>query len=87
MDRGENAAGIAVKAVLCAVVADLANSLSCNVGNIYVCTCCDLAHYVDKTGGNKGLAGNACVGVLGDYGIEDGIGYFIGDLVGMAFCY
>ncbi len=36
-------------------------------------------------GGNHGFAGHAGAWILGQYGIEDGIGYLIGHLIGMPF--
>ena len=45
----------------------------------------DFAGDDDQAGGGQRFAGHAAVGVLGQAGIEDGVGNLVGDLVGMAF--
>ena len=79
------AAGVAVKAVLCSVVADLTDDVSCDLGNIDIAARADLAHDVDKPRGSRGLAGNSAVGVLLKYCVQHRIGDLVADFVGMTF--
>ena len=78
------AAGFAVKAVLCPVVADLTDDVSCDLGNIDIAARADLAHDVDKPRGSRGLAGNSAVGVLLKYCVQHRIGDLVADLIGMS---
>ena len=83
VDVGDDAAGVAVKAVLGAVIADGADDLARRAGDVHVAVGRDLAHDVDKTGGAGRLAGNAGAGVLRQDGVEDGVGDLVADFVGM----
>ena len=80
---GDDAAGIAVKAVLGAVVADVADDLPRDLGDIHIAVGGDLAHDVYQTSGRRGFAGYAAIGILGQNGVQYGIGDLIADLVGM----
>ena len=44
----------------------------------------DLAHHQHHAGGGAALAGDVGVGVLGEDGVEHGVGDLVADLVGMA---
>ena len=83
VDVGDDSAGVAVKAVLGAVIADGADDLARRAGDVHVAAGRDLAHDVDKTGGAGRLAGNAGTGVLRQDGVEDGVGDLVADFVGM----
>ena len=83
VDVGDNAAGVAVKAVLGAVIADGADDLARRAGDVNIAIGRDLAHDVDKTGGAGRLAGDAGTGVLRQDGVEDGVGDLVADFVGM----
>ena len=83
VDVGDNAAGIAVEAVLGTVVADGADDLAGGAGDVNVAARGDLAHDVDKAGGAGRLARYTRTGILGQDGIEDGIGNLVADFVGM----
>ena len=83
IDVGDDAAGVAVKAVLGAVIADGADDLARRAGDVHVAAGRDLAHDVDEAGGAGRLAGNAGTGVLRQDGVEDGVGDLVADFVGM----
>ena len=83
VDVGDDAAGVAVKAVLGAVIADGADDLARRAGDVHVAAGRDLAHDVDEAGGAGRLAGNAGTGVLRQDGVEDGVGDLVADFVGM----
>ena len=76
-------AGIAVKAVLGAVVADVPDDLAGNAGDVHIAAGGDLAHDVDQAGGAGGLAGDASAGVLFQDGVQHRVGDLVTDLVGM----
>ena len=81
---GDDAAGVAVKAVLGPVIADVPNDLTGDLGDVHIAAGGDLAHDVHKSGRGRGLAGHAAVGVLRQNGVQHGIGNLVADLVGMA---
>ena len=83
VDVGDDAAGIAVKAVLGAVVADVPDDLAGNAGDVHIAAGGDLAHDVDQAGGAGGLAGDAGAGVLFQDGVQHRVGDLVTDLVGM----
>ena len=85
VDGGDDAAGIAVKAVLATVIADLPHHFPGDLGDIHIAGGGDLAHHMDEAGAGCGLAGHAAHGILGQDGIQDGVGNLIADLVGMSF--
>src|SRR5579864_6577774 len=85
VDRGDDGAGVAVEAVDGIVVtnggdgaADYGLEVDVGLGG-------DFSSDDDEAGGGESFAGNAAVGVVGEAGVEDGVGNLIGDLVGMAF--
>ena len=83
VDVRDDAAGVAVEAVLRAVVADRADDLARDLRNVDVAACRDLAHDVDEARGNAGLAGDAAVGILLEDRVEHRVGDLVADLVGM----
>ena len=87
INGGEDSAGIAVKAILCAVIADIANYFADKLGNINIAGSGNLAHDVDKTGGNGGFAGYAGCGIFRKYCVKDSVGDLVADLIGMSFGY
>ena len=84
VDVGNNTAGIAVKAVLGAVITDIPDNFPGDLGNIHVAAGGDLAHDVYQAGGSGGLAGHASVGVLGQNGVQHRVRDLVADLVGVA---
>ena len=64
VDCGQHRAGVAVKAVLRAVIADLADGVAHDLGNVHIAGGRDLAHDLHHAGGAGGLAGDARIGVL-----------------------
>ena len=64
VDGGQDSAGVAVKAVLRAVVADLTNRVADNLRDIHIAGSGNLAHYLNHTGGAGGLAGYAGIRIL-----------------------
>ena len=80
---GDDTAGLAVKAILGAVIADRADDLAGGAGDIDIAVGRDLAHDMDKARGAGRLAGNAGTGVLSQNGIEDCVGDLVTDFVGM----
>ena len=85
VDVGNDAAGIAVKAVLGPVITDIADDFSGNFGDIHIALGADLAHDVDKAGGYRGLAGHTAHGILLQNGVQHRVGDLVADLIGMSF--
>ena len=84
---GDDAAGIAVKAVLGPVIADASDDLSGDFGDIHIAAGADLAHDVHKACGHSGLAGHPAHGILLQYGVQHRVGDLVADFVGMSFRY
>ena len=87
IDVGDDAAGVAVEAVLGAVIADGTDDVAGHAGDVDIAIGGDLAHDVDKAGGAGGLTGYAGTGVFLENGVQDGIRDLIADLVGMPLGY
>ena len=87
IDVGDDAAGVAVEAVLGAVIADGTDDVAGHTGDVDIAIGGDLAHDVDKAGGASGLTGYAGTGVFLENGVQDGIRDLIADLVGMPLGY
>ena len=85
VDGGDHGAGVGVEAHVGAGVADLADGLAHHVGQVGVARGGDLAGDDRHAGGHQGLAGHVGVGVLGQQGVQDGVGDLVRHLVGMAF--
>ena len=85
VDGREHRAGLAVKAELRAVVADVAHNVAHDLRDIDVAARGDLAHDENKAGRGSALARNVAVGVLFENGVEHRVGDLIADLIGMAF--
>ena len=83
VDRDDDAAGLAVEAVLLAVVADLADRLADDARDVDVAGRRDLAGDDDEPGREQRLAGDPAVGVRVEDRVEDGVGDLVGHLVGM----
>ena len=84
VDVRDDGAGLAVKAVFCAVVADLAHGLAHDLRDVDVAVGRDLAHDVHDAGRDRAFAGDAAVRVLRQNGVEDRVGDLVADLVGMS---
>ena len=85
VQRNHHGAGIAVKADLGTVVADLGHCLSYNTGNVEVCLCRNLTRYQYKACAACRLAGNTAHRILLHAGIQNRVGNRVADLVGMSF--
>ena len=85
VDVCDDGAGLAVKAVFCAVVADLAHGLAHDLRDVHVAVGRDLTHDVHDAGRDRAFAGDAAVRVLRQNGVEDRVGDLVADLVGMSF--
>ena len=77
VDVDKDAAGVAVKAVLRPIIADLADDLAGNLLDIDIAVRADLTHDVHEARRGRRLAGDAPVGIL----LEDGVQHRIGNLV------
>src|SRR5262249_2406365 len=84
VDGGDHRAGVAVEAVLGAVVADVANDLPHQARDLDVALARDLAGHEGRAGGDQHLAGHAAHGILPDERVEHAVGDLVGDLVGVA---
>ena len=87
VNRAEHAAAIAVKAVLCSGVADLANGVSYDLLEINDSLGRDLAHNGYKSCRTEGLARNARHRVLLKQSVEYRVRNFIRYFIGMSFGY
>ena len=85
VDGREHRAGLAVKAELRAVVADVAHDVAHDLRDVDVAARGDLAHDENKAGRGGALARDVAVGVLFENGVEHRVGDLIADLIGMAF--
>ena len=87
VDRNHNGTGVAVKAILRLVIADLLNRLTNDLRDIYICVGGDLAGYQYETGTACCLAGYTAHRILCDQSIQDGIRNGITDFIRMTFSY
>ena len=87
VDIGDDAAGVAVKAVLGSVIADISDNAACYLRNVDIALGAYLTHDVDKAGGNGRLACDAAVGVLLEDSVKDSVRYLVADLIGMSLGY
>src|SRR5439155_27319272 len=78
-------AGFAVEAELAAVVADLVDRAADDFLKVDVRARRDLAGDHREAGGDQRFAGDAADRVLGEDGVENGIGDLIGDFVRVSF--
>ena len=83
VDGDHDAAGLVVVAVQRVRVADLADRLAHDLGDVHVGLGGDLAGDEGKAGGDERLAGHAAVRVVLEDRVEDGVGDLVGQLVGM----
>ena len=83
VDAGDDGAGVAVEAVLRTVVADIADGLSHDGGNVHVALGGDLAHHQHHAGGGAALAGHAGHGILRKDGVQHSVADLVADLIGM----
>ena len=83
VDGGEDGAGVAVKAELGPVIADVPHHLPGDLGDVHIAAGGDLPHHVDQAGGHRGLTGHPGLGVLGQNGVQHRVGDLVADLVGV----
>src|SRR6185369_15927083 len=81
----QHGATLVVDAVFGVVVADTLDGFARNLNIIHVRVRGDLAGEHHQTGVAQGFSGDAGFGILGQDGVQDGIGNLIGDLVRVAF--
>ena len=84
VNGGDDPAGVGVEAVLGPRVADPGDGLPGDPGDVHIGVRGDLARHDDQTGGDQGLARHSAVGVVLQHRVEHGVGYLVGDLIGMA---
>ena len=85
VDGGDDAAGIAVKAKFCAVIADVTDDLTGNLRDVHIAGGADFSHYHDHAGGNGGFTGYTSVWVLLQNRVEHCVGNLVTDFIGMSF--
>ena len=85
VDGSDDAAGVAVEAVLAAVIADVPDHIPGDLVDVHIAAGGDLAHDVDQAGAGRGLTGYTAHRVLGQDGVQNGVGNLVADLVGMTF--
>src|SRR4029450_5096049 len=85
VDRGHDAAGVAVEAHRLAVVTDALDRVAHDRGDLDVGGGRDLTRHDGETGRHHGLAGDPGHRVLGEDRVEDRVADLVGHLVGMAF--
>ena len=85
IDVGDDGAGVAVKAALGGVIADVQHHLAGDLGDIHIAAGGDLTHDVDQAGGGAGLAGHAAIGVLLEDRVQHRVADLVAYLVGMPF--
>ena len=83
----EHAAAAGIEAQFGAIVAYPVDDVACGACQVDVCLAVDLAGDDDLAGGDQCLAGHFAVGIACQEFIDDGIGYLVGNLVGMPFGY
>src|SRR6185437_9039605 len=79
-----HAAGPAVEPVEVVVVADVADDVTDEGGDVHVGLGGDLPGHHHQPGGQQGLAGHPAVRVVGEQGVEDSVGDLVGHLVGVS---
>ena len=84
VDVGDDGAGVAVEAIGGVVVADIADHLAGDLGDVHIAGGGDLAHDVDQARGSGGLAGHAAIGILLENGVQNGVADLVADLIGMS---
>ena len=85
VNGSHDGAGLAIKAVLRPVVADPADGIPGNSGNIYIAGGRDLSHDKHHTRGGNGFAGHPSLGILGQDGVKNSIRDLVADFVRMTF--
>ena len=85
VDGGQHGAGLVVKAVAGAVVADVFHGLPDDALHIHLGVGGHFAHHHHHAGGGAGLTGHVGAGVLGQDRVQNAVGHLVAQLVGMAF--
>ena len=83
VDGGDDAAGVTVETVFAPVIANVPDHLPGDFVNVHIAAGGDLAHDVDQARAGRGLTGHPALGVLGQDGVQDGVGNLVADFVGM----
>ena len=87
VDRLEHRTGIAVKAVLCSVIADVHDHVPCDLLDVHLGRGGDLTHAQHHAGSDCSFAGNTCLAVLFQDSVQHCVRDLVADLVRMSFCY
>ena len=87
VDGCQYGAGLAVEARLRGVIADAADCLPGDLGDIHIAGRGNLAHDQDHPRCRSTLAGDAGVGILGQDGVEHTVGDLVAYFIGMPFCH
>ena len=84
VERGQHGAACGVKAIVGVGVADVLDHPARHSGDVHLRGGGDFAHDVHNAGGDGRFAGNMRFAVLRENAVEDRVGYFVTDLVGMS---
>src|SRR5208337_349015 len=87
VDAGDDGAGVAVEAVEGVVVANALHGAANDLLKVDVSFGGDFSGDDDEAGRGESFASDAADGILGEAGVEYGIGNLVGDFIGMAFSY
>ena len=87
MNHGLHRAGIRVKSHVGPGVADGPHGITDNLLNVHMGLGGNLSHDGHNACGGYGLAGGPGHGILGQHGVQDGIGDLVAHFIRMSFCY
>lgn len=85
MDGVEDGHGGVVEAEVSVDIADVLGHVAGDFLDVHVGARGDLAADEDHSSGGVALAGDVAFLVVGEAGVEDGVGYLVAELVGMPF--
>ena len=84
LNGGDYAAGLGIEAVLRSRIANIADDVAGEVGEVNIGRGGNFTGDDDEAGGDERLAGYAALGVVRQYGVKDGVGNLVGYLVRVA---
>ncbi len=87
VNGSQDGAGVAVKAVFRAVVADFADNGAHYLGDIDIAVGGNFTHDGNDTGSAGRFAGNAGIGVVFKHRVENRVGNLVADFIGMPLGY
>ena len=86
IQRYDHTAGIAVKSILCIVIADLPHSIPHHFLNIHISLCGNLSHHQHQARGSTSFTGHPAHGILGHHSIQHSIRNGVTHFVRMSLC-